>query len=45
MVDALEHAGWQHIGRGPHWYAQRFLWRGSGEPGPITVADTEIAER
>jgi hypothetical protein len=44
MVDALEHAGWQHIGRGPHWYAQRFLWRGTGEPGPITVADTEIAE-
>jgi hypothetical protein len=45
MVEALEAAGWQHIGRGPYWYAQRFLWRGSGEPRPVTVPDTEIAER
>jgi hypothetical protein len=41
MVDALERAGWQHIGRGPHWYAQRFLWRNSGDPQPIAVPDTE----
>jgi hypothetical protein len=45
MVEALEAAGWQHIGRGPYWYAQRFLWRGSGEPRPVTVPDTAIAER
>jgi hypothetical protein len=44
MVEALEAAGWQHIGRGPYWYAQRFLWHGSGEPRPVTVPDTEIAE-
>jgi hypothetical protein len=45
MVQALEHAGWQHIGRGPHWYAQRFLWRGNDEPQPISVPDAEAAER
>jgi hypothetical protein len=44
LVEALESAGWQHIGRGRHWYEQRFLWRGSGEPQPVAVADVESAE-
>jgi hypothetical protein len=42
LVEALEAAGWEHIGRGKTWYAQRFIWRGSGEPQPIAV--TELAE-
>jgi hypothetical protein len=45
LVEALEAAGWEHIGRGRQWYAQRFLWRGSGEPQPITVTGSEPAER
>ncbi len=44
LVEALEAAGWQHIGRGRHWYEQRFLWHGSGEPQPIAVRDVESAE-
>jgi hypothetical protein len=45
LVQALEAAGWEHIGRGRVWYAQRFVWRGSGEPQPIDVPDVEPAER
>jgi hypothetical protein len=45
VVEALEAAGWEHIGRGRHWYEQRFVWRGSGEPQPITVTAVEPAER
>jgi hypothetical protein len=44
LVDALEAAGWEHIGRGRHWYEQRFVWRASGDPQPVTVA-VEPAER
>jgi hypothetical protein len=42
VVEALEAAGWEHIGRGKVWYAQRFIWRGSGEPQPVAVP--ELAE-
>jgi hypothetical protein len=45
LVQALEAAGWEHIGRGRLWYAQRFVWRGSGEPQPLDVPDVEPAER
>jgi hypothetical protein len=45
LVQALEAAGWEHIGRGRVWYAQRFVWRGSGEPQPVDVPDVEPAER
>jgi hypothetical protein len=45
LVQALEAAGWDHIGRGRLWYAQRFIWRGSGEPQPVDVPDVEPAER
>ena len=45
LVQALEVAGWEHIGRGQHWYAQRFVWRGSGEPQAVDVPDVEPAER
>jgi hypothetical protein len=46
LVHALEAAGWEHIGRGPRWYEQRFVWRGSGEPQRVSVADlAEPAER
>ena len=37
LIGALEAAGWERIGRGGPWYAQRFLWRGEGEPGPVVV--------
>ena len=37
LVEALEGAGWEHIGRGRRWYEQRFLWHGDGEPQPIVV--------
>ncbi|HEY6694023.1 MAG TPA: hypothetical protein VI006_14340 [Solirubrobacteraceae bacterium] len=39
LVNALEAAGWEHIGRGNHWYAQRLLWRGSGKPQRIPVPE------
>jgi hypothetical protein len=39
LMQGLEAAGWEHIGRGGHWYAQRFLWRGTGEPQAIVVPD------
>ena len=42
LVEALEAAGWEHIGRGKVWYAQRFIWRGAGEPQQVAVA--ELAE-
>jgi hypothetical protein len=45
LVSALEAAGWEHIGRGRVWYAQRFVWRGSGEPQTVDVPDVEPAER
>jgi hypothetical protein len=45
LVSALEAAGWEHIGRGPVWYAQRFVWRGSGKPQAVDVPDVEPAER
>jgi hypothetical protein len=49
LMIALESAGWEHIGRGPRWYAQRFLWRGEGEPPRVAVPELvetgEPAER
>ena len=38
LVETLEAAGWEHIGRGRRWYEQRFLWRGDGDPQPIVVS-------
>jgi hypothetical protein len=40
LMGALEAAGWERIGPGGRWYAQRFLWRGAGEPGAVVVPDT-----
>jgi hypothetical protein len=40
LMGALEAAGWERIGPGGPWYAQRFLWRGAGEPGRVVVPDT-----
>ena len=39
LVRALVAAGWERTGPGGAWYAQRFIWRGSGEPRPVVVAD------
>jgi hypothetical protein len=39
LVSALVAAGWERTGPGPAWYAQRFVWRRSGEPGPVVVPD------
>jgi hypothetical protein len=44
LMTALEAAGWERIGPGGPWYAQRFLWRGVNEPGPVVVPDTQTAE-
>jgi hypothetical protein len=37
LMAGLKAAGWERVGAGGRWYAQRFLWRGDGEPGPIEV--------
>jgi hypothetical protein len=39
LVSALVEAGWERVGPGTAWYAQRFIWRGSGEPGTVEVAE------
>ena len=39
LVAALVEAGWERAGAGPAWYAQRFVWRGSGEPDAVAVPD------
>jgi hypothetical protein len=39
LMNALEEAGWEHIGRGPRWYEQRFLWRGTGQPAQLAVPE------
>jgi hypothetical protein len=45
LVSALVAAGWERAGAGTSWYAQRFVWRGQGEPGPVTIPDAvESAE-
>jgi hypothetical protein len=44
LLAALVAAGWERTQAGGPWYAQRFLWRGSGEPGPIRVPDLAGAE-
>jgi hypothetical protein len=37
LVSALVAAGWERTGTGAAWYAQRFVWRGSGEPRAVEV--------
>ena len=37
LVSALVAAGWERTGTGAAWYAQRFVWRGSGEPRAVAV--------
>jgi hypothetical protein len=32
LAAALESAGWERLGRGAHWYSERFVWRGEDEP-------------
>jgi hypothetical protein len=45
LVSALIDAGWEQAGAGTSWYAQRFIWRGSGEPKAVAVPDAvESAE-
>jgi hypothetical protein len=39
LVQALEAAGWEHIGRGRRWYQQRFVWRAAGDPQPISLPE------
>jgi hypothetical protein len=46
LISALTAAGWERTGSGAAWYAQRFVWRGSGEPGALSVPDeVEAAEQ
>jgi hypothetical protein len=35
VTAALTDQGWEHIGSGSRWYAQRFVWRQDDEPRPI----------
>ena len=45
LVSALVAAGWERAGAGTSWYAQRFVWRGEGEPRPVAIPDVvESAE-
>ena len=45
LVAALIEAGWERAGAGTSWYAQRFVWRGEGEPRPVAIPDpAEAAE-
>lgn len=37
LVSALVAAGWERTGTGTAWYAQRFVWRGTGEPRAVAV--------
>ena len=37
LIRALLAAGWERTAPGGAWYAQRFLWRGEGEPGRVEV--------
>ena len=39
LVSALVAAGWERAGVGTSWYAQRFVWRGDGEPRPVAIPD------
>jgi hypothetical protein len=32
LDEALRAVGWQPVGRGPHWYAGRYVWHGKGDP-------------
>jgi hypothetical protein len=32
LARALRAAGWEVVGRGGGWYAERYVWRGEGEP-------------
>jgi hypothetical protein len=41
LMAALIAAGWERTEPGGAWYAQRFLWRGEGEPGPVSVPELE----
>ena len=36
---ALVAAGWEHIGAGAAWYAQRFVWRGAASRRAVAVPD------
>jgi hypothetical protein len=35
LVTALTEDGWVRVGSGDHWYSQRFLWAGNGQPRPL----------
>jgi hypothetical protein len=35
LVTALTENGWVRVGPGDHWYSQRFLWAGNGQPRPL----------
>ena len=35
LVTALTEDGWVRVGPGRHWYSQRFLWAGNGQPRPL----------
>ena len=39
LVSALVAAGWERAGAGTSWYAQRFVWRGDGEPRAVAIPD------
>jgi hypothetical protein len=39
LVSALVEAGWERAGAGTSWYAQRFIWRGEGEPRPVEIPE------
>ena len=41
LVRAVIAAGWERTEAGGAWFAQRFVWRGEGEPGPVEVPEPQ----
>ncbi|MEA2283608.1 MAG: hypothetical protein QOK21_4215 [Solirubrobacteraceae bacterium] len=44
LARALRAAGWEVVGRGGGWYAERYVWRGVGEP-PAHIEVPELTEQ
>ena len=43
LVTALTQDGWVRVGAGRHWYSQRFLWAGNGQPRPLAPLTGKVA--
>jgi hypothetical protein len=37
LAGALVARGWERVGRGSSWYAERYRWPGDGAPGDLAA--------